>query len=785
MKTIALSASRGARALAFGGLILSSLQGWALPSSFAERARRSLPADAPERLDDIFRPTQTEHATLSPDGQYVAYSYREGEQLSVVVVDATNPATVKSKVVVATDTTSTPLWGDTWQKTPAAIRWMMWVTPNRLVVETNRNFVFLKKSESGPGASPNGFNNVPGEIVAFDADGSNAQVLVTPQKVSESAYTMVAPQRAPAWRVDQPVKASDTLNTRAFTPLDTALSQEGSESEGVAIGELVSTAARSPRIFDLCADDPESVLVRAEGRRGYELYRLNVVTGKLRSVYEEVINPDLQPLFDRQGKARIAIRASQQTPFPHSFLIAGKGILSRWDDLDRKVGTATAPEFLVSPENFFGERAIPLGFDENPDILYYASNHGRDSYGIYALNVKSGHRTEQVIEHGSLDLITPDPVGYARPGALVYDRYDRHMIGVRYAEAMETTRWLRPDWQALQTFLENTLPGRSVKIMEWDKSAQRFLISARGVSDPGRFLIFDAQKKTLTDFAQRAPWLAENTLSRTYPFAFESTPGVRISGIVTVPTWVRTQPVPLVVMCPDDPWQRVTSDYRPEVQALTDSGFAVAQINLRGAWGFGRKFRDQIKNGYERAQIEDICATTDYLSKHLAIHPRRVALWGRARGAYLALRAAQLNPTRFRCVIAVEPTVDLGSWLDEARWTTDDPGPALTQALWGGRQELKQNPLGYGMDPVTRPVMFVTYPGPRGAPRTRSYLDVRRLGERIKAADTPVERLEVDADYVQGLPKARAAAFRQVQEFLNFYVYAYDVKLGDTKELRD
>jgi len=38
---------------------------------------------APARLAEIFAPYRTEHATLSPDGRYLAYSEREGASSSL------------------------------------------------------------------------------------------------------------------------------------------------------------------------------------------------------------------------------------------------------------------------------------------------------------------------------------------------------------------------------------------------------------------------------------------------------------------------------------------------------------------------------------------------------------------------------------------------------------------------------------------------------------------------------------------------------------------------------
>ena len=46
-----------------------------------------LHAPEPGRFKTLFQPFRTDRAALSPDGKYLAYSVRDGEVLSIVVID--------------------------------------------------------------------------------------------------------------------------------------------------------------------------------------------------------------------------------------------------------------------------------------------------------------------------------------------------------------------------------------------------------------------------------------------------------------------------------------------------------------------------------------------------------------------------------------------------------------------------------------------------------------------------------------------------------------------------
>jgi dipeptidyl aminopeptidase/acylaminoacyl peptidase len=151
--------------------------------------------------------------------------------------------------------------------------------------------------------------------------------------------------------------------------------------------------------------------------------------------------------------------------------------------------------------------------------------------------------------------------GFVRGQPLVFDRFTRELVGVRFESWWRTARWLRPNLRAVQAKLEQTLPGRSVDILEWDRAEQRFLVLTRGPVDPGTFYIFDAAKPRLVEFVRRAPAEETDRLGQAAVLSFNDKAGRSLGALLTLPGEARPKPVALVVLTPSEPWGRVRTDW--------------------------------------------------------------------------------------------------------------------------------------------------------------------------------------------------------------------------------
>ncbi|HWA24038.1 MAG TPA: alpha/beta fold hydrolase [Lacunisphaera sp.] len=758
----------------------------------AAPAEQILRPPEPGRFAELFRRFRTEQAALSPDGSHIAYSVREGEELFVITLDLDHPETIKARVKVIDDDAATPmLAANQREKTPGNILWLGWATPNRVVVQTNE--VHTRISATTTDAK---WSSWTGTVLGFDADGGNARKLASPEDLVEVTFVpgannpfstrrpSLASPIAGVWTPDQqaPVTATES---------ETGLALPGEETETTdpaATADPTVVQPRSLRIFDL---DPKTTgglrLVadgapRENGVRSLSFHSLNALTGKLVDLNDTQVQSNQSTLIDRQGRARLSIPNTTVATFPFRYEYFGAEGRNRGKPLDDAVGFTG---FSVSPSNYFGERAIPLGFDEDPNILYYAANLGRDTYGLYSLNLATKQRGALTLENPAYDLIGPPGAGFPPQAPLVFDRFTHKLAGVRFQANYRTAVWLRPELQGAQAELEKALPGRSVELLDWDEKANRFLVVAEGPADPGAFYVYRRDAAKLTEIVRRAPWVDANHVHTTLPFGFALADGTKLTGFITAPATPRMKPIPMIVLCPEEPWDRVSPGFQRDVHALAGMGFAVVQFNGRGAWGLGRKQREAITTGYDLTQVEDVVTIVTALAQRFQVNPKRVALLGRGHGGFIALRALQMFPDLFRCAVALEPPVDIGDWLANMKWTEENVEPQLTRAWLGNEARLKAAPLARQPEAVTKPVLVLSYPGLDGTPRRPIYLAARRFVEDVAKRGVAAELADLHNDYVQGLPAARAEVFDRIEAFLNEHIYDYKVKLRDLKILPD
>lgn len=756
-------------------VILLGLLSAAAPRAAAEPGEQILQVPEPGRFKTLFEPFRTENAALSPDGRHLAYSVREQDAVNVVVIDLARPEVIKTRVKVVDDRAATlRRVASQREDNPGRILWLRWVNPNRVVVGTNEVFA------RGVGA-----------VLAFDADGGNARKLADPGSV------LPAPPLDPAFSSGRPRQSSPLLPTSDQEPLplelspaslDPALPTPGEETAPPSAIDPGEVAPNSLRIFDLDPQHANAVSVvslggaRGNGTHWLEFHSLDALRGKLTDLTNAQVTDTEAVLIDRQGKVRLSVPNSTRQPFPFRYAYLGAQGGDRPKPLDNALGMTG---FSLSPETYFGQRAIPLGFDEDPNLLYYAANTGRDTYGIYSLDLATGRRGNLTLENPAYDLIGAPESPFPGQETLVFDRYSHRLAGVRFQTTRRTAGWLRPEWQAAQVEMEKALPGRSVDLLEWDETGHQFLLSTESPADPGAYYLYDRTGPRLTEVVRRAPGIDAQHTYPTVPFSFSLANGIRTSGFVTVPTQPRMKPIPMIVVCPDTPWARVEPSYDRDVHALAGMGFAVVQFSARGAWGTGRQQREAITAGYDLVQIADLVETVKGLTGRFQVNPRRIALLGRGHGGFIALRAVQEHPETFRCAVTLEPPVDISRWLANLRWTEEDAVlPQLTRAWLGDADRLKAAPLVSAPEKITRPILVLSFPGPDGAERRPLYLAARQFAANVRSHGAAAEFADLSRDYVQGLPGARAGVFDRIEEFLNVNIYDFDVKLRDIQVVK-
>ena len=212
---------------------------------------------------------------------------------------------------------------------------------------------------------------------------------------------------------------------------------------------------------------------------------------------------------------------------------------------------------------------------------------------------------------------------------------------------------------------------------------------------------------------------------------FTNPHGHRVHGFYVTPEGP-TGPFPIVMLVHGGPTWLDTDRWQPDVQALVDTGFAVAMVNYRGSTGYGREWRDSLIGDIGGPELEDVNAGLRDLIERGIADPARAVVAGYSWGGYVTLLELGKHPDLWRCGVAGVPIGDY-----EAGY--EDLAPLLQaydRALLGGREpkdapELMRdrNPINFA-DEVRAPVLFIIGENDSRCPIRQAMLYVEKLATR-------------------------------------------------------
>lgn len=96
---------------------------------------------------------------------------------------------------------------------------------------------------------------------------------------------------------------------------------------------------------------------------------------------------------------------------------------------------------------------------------------------------------------------------------------------------------------------------------------------------------------------------------------------------------------PLIVMCHGGPTGATETSFNIKIQFWTSRGFAVLDVNYRGSTGYGRQYRDRLKNNWGITDVIDVCSGAKYLIDRGAADKNKIAIRGSSAGGYTVLAA--------------------------------------------------------------------------------------------------------------------------------------------------
>jgi dipeptidyl aminopeptidase/acylaminoacyl peptidase len=198
-----------------------------------------------------------------------------------------------------------------------------------------------------------------------------------------------------------------------------------------------------------------------------------------------------------------------------------------------------------------------------------------------------------------------------------------------------------------------------------------------------------------------------------------------------------------------------------EIAYFTSRGIGVAEVNYGGSTGYGRAYRNRLREQWGVVDVEDCAAVAAGLVAEGAADPDRLAIRGGSAGGWTSAAALTTTST-YACGTVIYPILDLRGWSREGGETHDFESQYL-ESLVGPLDEVPQryvdlSPVHHsdhigvpflllqGLDDVICPPVqcerFLTAIEGRGIPH--AYLTFEGESHGFRRADTMVAALEAE-----------------------------------------
>ncbi|MCU0292230.1 MAG: S9 family peptidase, partial [Thermoanaerobaculaceae bacterium] len=422
------------------------------------------------------------------------------------------------------------------------------------------------------------------------------------------------------------------------------------------------------------------VHLNARDRRFFDLYRLDLVTGKL-----EVDTTNPGDVAEFQADHNLVVRAAHAMRDDNSAEIRVR------DDASSPWRTVMA----WGPDEMNSDATGLAGFSADSSAVRIVTSLGANAERMLEVNIRTGART----------ILAEDP------SFDVARWMENPATGVLEAVAFEKERL---QW----TFLDGTVeadfallgqgrPG-SISIRSRDRADRAWLVKISAPDHPTTYYRFDRTSKRVERLFSEDPGLEHVQLTGKEAIAFTARDGMTIHGYLTLPAGVPPKSLPMVVLVHGGPWARDTWSLDTPVQWLASRGYAVLQVNFRASTGYGKAYQNAGNREWGGKVVQDLVDGKSWAVARGIADPGRVAIMGTSFGGYATLMALTSWPKDFACGVAINAFSDAGLFMASMppKWTVQK---ARFETRMGTDPDLlrRSSPL-FKADQVERPV-FVAH----------------------------------------------------------------------------
>lgn len=376
------------------------------------------------------------------------------------------------------------------------------------------------------------------------------------------------------------------------------------------------------QVIDLDPDFPDEILValNRNNPEKFDVYRINLNNDE---VYFDTDNPGNILGWTANAKFQI-LAALAATADGGSELLYRETIDKNWESLR-----------YWSPDDEGGA----VSFSKDGKTLYVVGTHDANAQRLIALDLES--RKETIIAQDEQYDV----------GEIIIHPTQRHIQAVSFYKDKEYWQVLDESIAADFEALAKIRPGE-FSIISRDLADENWIVAYLTDNGPVYYYLYHRPTKASTLLFSNQPALENLPLSSMKPVSYQARDGLTIHGYLSLPLAVEA-PYPTVLLVHGGPWARDTWGYDPEVQWLTNRGYAVLQVNFRGSTGYGKTFLNAANRQWAASMHDDLIDAVNWLIEQKISDPNKIAIMGGSYGGYATLVGLTFTPEVFACGVDI------------------------------------------------------------------------------------------------------------------------------------
>lgn len=497
-------------------------------------------------------------------------------------------------------------------------------------------------------------------------------------------------------------------------------------------------------IVDMMMDDPDNILVALQTSTddlGHAVYKFHLKSNKSKEVQK--VRKDT---YWYKTDLNHNIRLGTYNPSTKNKII-GK---STKDKNYKK---------LWEYEDFSEDVVTILGFDKNPDILYYRAYH-KGYKAVFKTDISQSPLEPQLVLSDAED---SEDVG----GSLIYSNRDKRPVGVRYYSKKGYHYW-DDEFIELQKTLNETLPDTKNLIIGMSQDESKILISSFNKIDAGTYYLWDRKSDQLIAVARKFPQFKPENMVKNKKVTYKARDGLDITAYLTQPKKNKDSASPTIIFPHGGPISEETGEFDYWAQFFANRGYNVLQMNFRGSSGYGFDFfKAGIQNWGLQMQT-DVEDGTRWLIDEKIADPEKICVVGASYGGYAALMESAKNSDLYQCAVSFAGVTDIPLIIKKSKVFAGGSYYKSVKAQIGSdlKSLAERSPVNLAKE-IDIPVLMV-----HGEDDRQVLIEHgRRMYKKLKRAKKDVKFIEQkDGDHYLTNEEHRIQFFEEMDVFLAKYL---------------